>query len=84
MNPSVFLVVLFLIDGEPSVIDGWLPRQQPNMSICEQRSDSLNSYFLNNPEAAPLKRPVAAVGCVEALDMFEAAQMMQGRTGEAL
>lgn len=48
---KIFLVPLFLVNGEPSIIDGFYPREQPSLEICEQRKDKLEAYIETLPDA---------------------------------
>lgn len=34
---QILLIVLFLVDGQPKVLDGWGPRIQPSMQMCVSR-----------------------------------------------
>lgn len=67
---KVFLVVLFMDQGAPAVVEGYLPREQVDLEACEGHADFLRAYANEVPEAMP---PLYSVSCVEAADMFEAA-----------
>lgn len=50
---QVFLVVLFLINGEVVVIEGFYPRSQESLDICEKRRIILERYIRDNQEDFP-------------------------------
>lgn len=60
-----FLVVIFLIDGEPSVLDGWLPRSYESRDHCLLRKDFIKNSLL---ERAGNFEKVKDVSCVLAKD----------------
>jgi hypothetical protein len=36
---QILLAILFYVNGEVSIIEGWHPREQPSMDVCEQRKE---------------------------------------------
>jgi len=42
---KVLLVVLFLIDGQLQLVDGWHPIVQPDLDTCEQRKQKVELYL---------------------------------------
>jgi hypothetical protein len=53
ISTSVYLVVLFLVNGQPTIIDGFHPRQQESLDICEERLMVLKSYLEEYKELYP-------------------------------
>lgn len=69
---KIFLTVVFIVGGEPTVFHGMLPREQPDMETCIRRRDFLEGEL---PNYDKLPR-VAAVGCVKAETPFQAAEKL--------
>ena len=58
---KIFLLVVFLINGEPTIIgDGFSPREQESMEVCEQRKLFFEFYLEQNSEQFP---PILGVYC---------------------
>lgn len=47
---KVLLAVLFIMNGEPTLIEGYLPREQPSMEVCEERADFMADYLSTVPD----------------------------------
>lgn len=46
MNIVLLVVTFYVIEtGEPTFIDGWHPRVQPSMEVCETRKPKLEQYL---------------------------------------
>jgi len=56
---QIILAIVFMIEGEPHFIDGYLPRTQPDMETCEMRREFMLDYFAENPE----KHAVGGIYC---------------------
>lgn len=42
----IFLIVTFLdVDGQPLYFDGWSPKMQPSMEVCEIRKEFIENYL---------------------------------------
>lgn len=52
------LVILFLIEGEPTLLEGWYPRVYETQEVCNDRMESAMEY-LEDQQA-----PVYVVACV--------------------
>lgn len=59
---KAFLVILFLHQGEIFTLDGWLPREQPNMAFCKARAAAIEAYIPHDPTLPK----TAFIGCIEA------------------
>lgn len=46
---KVFLTILFLVNGEPTILDGFEPREQPSMEICLERERYVRIYLNSVP-----------------------------------
>lgn len=69
---KTFLVILFVIGGELSVVEGWLPREQESQMICNRHADYARDHI------ATLENfPIAMVGCVRAKDPAIAAAKLK-------
>lgn len=53
------LVILFLIEGEPTLLEGWYPREYETQEICKDRMESAMEY-LEEQQA-----PVYVLVCIE-------------------
>lgn len=42
---SILLAVVFMISGEPAILDGWHPLPMKNLEICEQRRIMLSAQL---------------------------------------
>ena len=42
---NIFLVVFFIIDGEPTLLEGWMPLEMKSMEICETRKAFLENQL---------------------------------------
>ncbi len=42
---KIFLLVIFTLDGQNIVIDGWGPREQPSLEVCLERADFAKNYI---------------------------------------
>ena len=43
---KTMLIVLFLVDGIPTIVyDGWAPIPVESMEVCEKRKKHLEEYF---------------------------------------
>jgi len=60
---EIVLMVFFMIEGQWTPHPQFMPIQQPNMVICEERRETAQEYFDNQPEA-----PEAYVACYEQVD----------------
>jgi len=67
---KVFLTVVFLVNGHPTVIDGWLPREQPDDATCLARMARLLEYLPQHP-GLPEEHDVACVAAPTPLDAAE-------------
>ena len=47
---KILLVVLFMVNGEPALIDGYMPREQPSMEVCAERAEFMADYFATVPD----------------------------------
>jgi len=50
---DIYLAILFVVNGELSIIDGWHPIIQPNIEACETRQEFLDTqieFFDDLPE----------------------------------
>lgn len=43
MKP-VFVAIIFLFEGEPTLLEGFMPRQQSDMKVCENRLARFDNY----------------------------------------
>lgn len=41
---DVLLAIIFMVDGTPTIMEGWEPRLFPNMEICEERKEFMELY----------------------------------------
>jgi len=48
-----YLTVLFLINGEATQIEGFHPRLQESLDICEERAKVLEKYIRDNQKDFP-------------------------------
>lgn len=47
---KTFLVVIFMMNGEPTMfVDGYQPREQPSMEVCENRAEFMADYLATVP-----------------------------------
>lgn len=65
-----WLVILFLINGEPAVIDGYVARPHDTQEVCEIVALNTLEYLSSIQGQTP---PVWKVDCVSARDEYEAA-----------
>lgn len=42
---SIFLAVFFIVDGEPTLLEGWMPLEMKSMEICKIRKDFLKNQL---------------------------------------
>jgi exonuclease III len=42
---QILLAIFFVINGEITMIEGWYPRPQESMEICEQRQEFMTNYM---------------------------------------
>lgn len=57
------LVVMFLMGGEWTMVDGWYPREQPSYEVCMERARDVALYIGEHfPEET------AAVSCTTTED----------------
>lgn len=42
---EVLLIIVFFIQGQPSLIDGWYPRVAPSAEVCEERAQRVRDYI---------------------------------------
>ncbi len=40
-----FLVILFIINGEPTLLDGWWPMRYETQEICEEKKKKVLDYI---------------------------------------
>jgi hypothetical protein len=41
---QIFLAIIFMINGEPTIMDGWEMREYPTMEICDTRKEFMTTY----------------------------------------
>ena len=56
---QAILIVLFFVNGEWTVIDGWGPVSQADTPTCEARAQRVRDYI------APMDLPPSIVTCIE-------------------
>ena len=42
---EIFLAVIFMFNGIPTMVDGWEPREYPSMEICNLRKSVMEDYI---------------------------------------
>ena len=42
---QIFLAIIFMINGQPTIIDGWEMREYSNMKICNTRKEFMQNYI---------------------------------------
>ena len=73
-----FLTVLFLVNGEMTVVSGMLPLEMDSEAECHERLEFLQGYLR---EDTPYPS-TSVTGCIEAEDMFRAAGLLAAQAGE--
>lgn len=43
---EIFLAVIFMINGQTAMIDGWHPRQHPDMESCNIKKEFMEHYVV--------------------------------------
>lgn len=77
---KIFLTVLFLVNGELSVVEGYLPREQPSAAECQRRAAAVQDYLMT----APGLPSASIVACINADDMFQAVGRLAQMGGQEL
>ena len=62
MVESFVLVILFAINGEPAMVDGWGPRGYQHLEMCEIAQTNVSTYLR---EELSVSRDEFVAGCVE-------------------
>lgn len=74
---SIYLVVIFMMSGEPTVVSGYEPRVQADLQVCAARIDYMERYLNIIPDMPE----VGIVGCTVADSPEAAARQMIPRLG---
>jgi hypothetical protein len=71
---TFFLTVVFIMsNGDLTLLDGYYPREQPSMEICQERKNALFTYLMEYPVSEEHKEVVGfAVACLP--ERIDAAQ----------
>lgn len=56
---EILIAVIFLINGEPTILEGFEPLVQPSIEICEVRKDFMEVYL----KAVPGLPEIAGIFC---------------------
>lgn len=67
------LLVIGFMNGpgqEPTLVDGWYPREQPSAQVCAERADYANNYLgmLRAENKLPEGFKYYGVACIEVED----------------
>lgn len=71
---KVFLAVLFFMNGEPALIDGFMPREQPSIEVCEERAEFMQESLADMPDLPE----VGKIVCGTKEDIQKAINSLQG------
>ena len=41
---EIFLAIIFMINGTPTILDGWQLREHPTMEVCNTRKAFVQNY----------------------------------------
>jgi len=69
---KLFLTVIFLINGEPVILDGYMPREQVSADDCNEHAAFLEEHAEDTPDIPD----IYAIGCVWAANQIEAARAL--------
>jgi len=61
---EIVLMVFFLINGQPTSVEGFMPHPQPNMLVCQERAEQAQAYF----DSLEGQLPEAIVGCYRKME----------------
>jgi hypothetical protein len=42
---EIFLAIIFMFNGTPTIMDGWQIREYPTMEVCNTRKEYAENYF---------------------------------------
>lgn len=44
---EIFLAIIFMFNGTPTIIDGWQMREYPTMEVCNTRKEYMENYIVS-------------------------------------